>query len=304
MINCDRCGLFSAGQSSVYKTKRSKENSKEDYESLKEYEDSYEKYTIVSGYGSTYDGQCFELTGNISTLEELKNKYPWITNIGQEFDNLCDDCITKMLINKEVCCNNNDGLVTPFYTGCCDKLFREKIDITLFYNVDKINLFPYLSYFKFTNWDIYNDKDLETYFIKAENSFFTFYPGCTICKDCLTIHRDKMMLEFEDEHMETEDIKYPYYYTLRHLRAYCQLLNSLEYDSEKGKELTLRSYNPLLRPKEVQQYRERYYAYKSKKNNLLLKKELSYFFAKRNLSILRNYFPISNDVISSILKYF
>ena len=301
MLNCDKCGLYLGGQSSIRVTKSCKETKREDYESLDETYKMENKYVICSGYESRYDSESIRLTGNFSTETELREKHPWITDIGEDVDNLCDDCITKMLIDREAVGETNDILTSPFYTSCCDKLFEDVSDYKIFYDVTIVDLFPYLSYFKIINWKVYGNIDPPSIYIKEEDAFFSFSPSlqCVICEDCLNKNRDKI-------NSDTTMIKvieqqyFPYQYTLENLRSNCETYIDFP---NRGKELTLTSHDNRY-PRDIRKYRINYYYYKSKKNNLLLKKELSFFIAKRNLYLLRKYFPISNDVISCILRYF
>ena len=115
-----------------------------------------------------------------------------------------------------------------------------------------------------------------------------------ICKDCLMRHKNRLLSKAPD----IIEKDHPCYFSLVDLRKMLNFHNYGSYDDGK----ILLTYNrfPTLIP--VPNSEIGYY-YKSKKNNLILKKELALFIAKRNLELLRKYFPISNDVISSILKY-
>jgi hypothetical protein len=316
MLNCDRCGLYAKGQSSIYEFNLFEEENRKDYESLEEtHRDTKKKYSIISGHNSDYDDFNIELTGNIQTQEECLEKHPWITNIGDQFDNLCDDCIKKMLINKEAIPSANDMLVIPFYTSCCDKLIMDVPDAKLFYEIRKINLFPYFTYLKCIScYDINemyaNNSDTISFdipYIKEEDALFILpngYSQCTICRDCLVKNSAFTNIKCVENFAFVEDMEikdHPCFYTLRQLRYRCEIY--LNWDDRK-KNITLTSYGTCISKIQIPQYKNWYYFYMSKKNNLLLMRELSYFFARRNLSILRNYFPISNDAISLILKYF
>ena len=300
MLNCDRCGLYSAGQSSICEISFLI-YTREDYESLNETEKLGKRYAIISGYNSCYDSLHIILTGDISTEKELRERHPWITEIGEHVDNLCDDCIEKMLRNKEAIQGNNDVLFAPFYTSCCNKLFLEEIDSKEFYDVrEEITTFPYVSYLKIFNWsDILANTDKEPCYIKEEDAFFSYSYSfqCVICKDCFNCFAiDKIVSDIPKNLTKKY---FPYRYTLAYLRSKCEMYVDFP---DRGKELTLTGPN-LYDPRDIQRYKWSYYYYLSKKNNLLLKKKLSLFIAKRNLSLLRNHFPISNDVISSILKH-
>ena len=301
MLNCDRCGLYAKGQASICVKKYFKQVTREDYESLDETYKMENKYIISSGYESRYDSESIRLTGNLSTEKELRERHPWITNIGNDVDNLCDDCITKMLIDREAVGETNDTLINPFYTSCCNKLFEDVPHYKIFYDVAIVDLFPYLSYFKIINWNVYGHINPKLIYIREEDAFFSFSPSlqCVICEDCIDKNRDKINSDVTMIKVIKQQY-FPYQYTLENLRSNCETYIDFP---NRGKELTLTSHDNRY-PRDIRKYRINYYYYKSKKNNLLLKRELSLFIAKRNLYLLRKYFPISNDVMSCILKYF
>jgi hypothetical protein len=225
-----------------------------------------------------------------------------------------------MLINKELKPTDTEYLITPFYTSCCDKLFIEA-DPKSFYNVEIMINFPYLSKFKIANDYVNTDDDEEVWSCKyvSEDDIISFgidnstllpnYSACIICEDCLIKNSSKLINSFS-----VFTIDQPISYTLKELRTACEnyvdfaerenLLTENYVDfAERGNLLTKDLYKSL-HPSIAQAYLKNYYMYISRKHNFLIKKELSLFFAKRNLNILKQHYPISQDIISVILKNF
>ena len=309
MINCERCGLFSKGQSSICERNYSRKNKKDDYESLDEFYEITDKkeYFIMAGYNSRYDMCSIILTGEIRNLNECKEKHPWLMNIGAEVDNLCDECVEQMLINKEAISLDGEQFVVPFYTTCCGKLFTD-VSHDFFYHVEEINIFPYCGYFRLLSWNyIYGDDDSlqnqldNQKFIKQEFAFFNYHENCTACKECVIKNNDKFETNMDMlETIERNGKNHPSFSILRRLRG--DAVQYLDFDL-RGNETIL---TPSLRelPHLQEEYKDTFYMYSSKKNNLLIKNELKYYVAERNLTFLRKYFPISNDIIIYILENF
>lgn len=301
MSICNRCG-FNLAYGKIHQLMywKNKAEVKKDYESLDEgNEEEIIQYGIETRRGSRFPSHMIDITGNVRSIKELRDKYPWIVEEVEEvekvevfhrsYGNLCDECISTMLINKELLNDNQLGLLTPFYTSCCDQLVAEMpFDGKGLYWVDEINFFPYPSYLKMTN-----STGSKPYYMVYEDLFFTYYPFCMICKDCLIKNKNRLIADID--FMKKD---HPCFFPLRDLKK-----NSESYIINTGNTWSNYffnddNYNPLI-PKDHADY-----YYSSKKNNLLLKRELNIFIAKRNLYLLRKYFPISHDVISCILKCF
>ena len=137
MSICNRCG-FNLAYGKIHQLMywKNKAEVKEDYESLNEgNEEEIIQYGIETRTGSRFPSHLIDITGNLRSTQELKGKYPWVVEEVEEgevhekfhrsYGNLCDECISTMLLNKELLNDNQLGLLTPFYTSCCDKLFTE-----------------------------------------------------------------------------------------------------------------------------------------------------------------------------------
>lgn len=273
MINCERCGLHKEGQSSICK-------------------DEGKKYEIISGYESKFDTIRITLNGEYENLTELKDKFPWLQNIGENFDNICDDCVFDMIRNKEAKIQDNEGFSVPFYTACCDKFITSITDQGNFYKIIKEKRFPYLSYYSMYNclknyWYELEQQNLK--YVSDDDLFFDYYEHCTICVDCLNKHRLKLIsvLKIDDHN--------PVSQTLHNLTI--QAKNYVEFElrnSPLNKNSCKNEYTK-------DQYVQVYYKYLSRMN-LAIKNELSIFIVCRNLNIMREYLFISKDLCEYILK--
>ncbi len=274
MINCDRCGLHKEGQSSICK-------------------DEEEKYEIISGYDSKFDGIRITLNGEYENLEKLKEKFLWLQNIGENFDNICDDCVFNMIQIKEAKMQDNEGFSVPFYTACCDKFITAMTDQENFYKISKEKRFPYLSYYAMYNcmknyWDELDNGNLK--YVSDDDLFFDYYEQCTICVECLNKSRQKLssVLEMDNDN------------------PVCHTLHNLINRAKSYLEFELRDYplteNSCKNGYTKDEYIKVYYKYLSRKNNLEIKKELSIYLMSRNLNIMREYLFISKDIFNYILK--
>ncbi len=290
MLNCDRCGLHKEGQSSIREYPDRKENIKKDYETLEFSLHSKNKYKICPGYESRFDSVCIYINGEYENVAKLKEQFSWIQNIITP--NICDDCIFDMIQLKEARIQDvNDSF--PFYTACCDKFVPNMDNIQDYFNVFKINNFPYLSYYKLENckdiWDKWGE-DIDVKYLPDDEKFFDYYGCCNICISCL---KNKNL--FSADPRITKD--HPSFYTLFNLRREAEMYLPM---SLKNKEILYK--NAVKAEFSAQRYNHLYDMYFSKKNNLLLKKDLSIYLMSRNLSIIRQYIFISKDVFEYILK--
>lgn len=278
MLNCDRCGLFSKGQSSICW-------------------DNNLKYEIISGYESTFDTLKILVNGEYENLAMLKEKFPWLQNIGPNVDNICDDCVFNMIHHKEATIQMQDfgGFRFCFYTSCCDKFIDNaggKEDTKNYFRVEKENRFPYLSYYMIYNCmpSFLEDprENEETKYISTEKSFFDYYEGCLICLECL--EKQKLLTS-----IPTFKFNSPVFRSLKYLEndARCDISNSEE----------VLHKNSCTNEYTKNDYIKAYYMYISRRNNLEIKKELSVYFISRNLNIIRKYIFISKDIFSHILKF-
>ena len=276
-IYCTKCLIYSPGESSVCYDKYSG------------------RYEIISGYGSDFDMSKIYLTENFKSEEELRKSFPWITNIGQEFNNLCDDCIRKMLQDKEARAECYDTLIAPFYTACCDKYVIEvkEEDFSTYLQVTKSNKFPYLARFIIVSWeDVYKyqmeDFEGTSFLISKGKEFFNYYPYCTVCRSCLETHYVKEDCVAIDNH--------PVLHSLSRLRSDMEMLLDFHLRDDHSK-ITRHSCST----SDFQEdFTERFYMYSSRKNMLELKKKLRVYILKRNLNIIKQYISIPKDIYNLI----
>ena len=278
-LTCDRCSLRSPGQSSVC------------------YDKYVGRYEIICGYGSDFDMCKIYLVQNFKSEEELRERFPWITNMGQEFNNLCNKCIRSMLHDKEARAECRDTLVAPFYTACCDKFVSEvKLkDLSSYYQVEKFNKFPYLSRYILVTWEDqykYEMQDFEgkSYIVTQGKEFFNYYPYCTICLECFEKHYIKPECFAVDNH--------PVLHSLRTLKN--EMESCLDFHLREDNVVVTRFSCTNSYFKE--EFLKRFYMYQSKKNMLELKDKLRSYILKRNLNIIRKYVSISKDIYNLILR--
>lgn len=277
-IFCSKCKSYSPGESSVC------------------YDKNSGRYEIISGYGSDFDMSKIYLVPNFKNEEELRERFPWITNIGQQFNNLCDECIRKMLYDKEARAECHDIFIAPFYTACCDKYITEvkQEDLALYLQVEKINKFPYLSRYIIISWEDqykYERQDFEgqSFLVLQGKEFFNYYPYCTVCLECFSTHYLEENCSPIEEH--------PVLYNLR----------TLKNDMESYLDFHLREDNAIITRFSCQneyfkeEFIERFYMYQARKNMLELKEKLKSYFLKRNLNIIRKYIYIPKDIYNLIL---
>ena len=278
-IFCDRCHMYSPGESSVC------------------YDKYVGRYEIIGGYGSDFDMCKIYLVENFKSEEELRERFPWITNMGQEFNNLCNKCIRSMLHDKEARAECRDTLVAPFYTACCDKFVAEvkQEDLSSYYQVEKFNKFPYLSRYILVTWEDqykYEMQDFEgpSYLIQDGKEFFNYYPYCSICLECFQKHYIERECFAVDNHPVLHS------------------LGSLKGDMEVLLDFHLREDNSIItrfscqKPDFKEEFLERFYMYQSKKNMIELKDKLRFYLLKRNLDIIRQHIHISKDIYNLILN--
>jgi hypothetical protein len=307
MLNCDRCGLFKSGQSSIcldilsVNRHLKEEYEKEDYEKEDYENENYAlkdvyRYFISSGYNSKYDMARIEFPKQFENETELRETYPWIGNIGQEYDNICDDCISSMLFSKELISTGGlSDIVFPFYTVCCNKLFQD-VDTykenkeNKLYQVRYVKNFPYASYYQIF---LYKDKNS----VKYIKSFpFSYHENCIICEECVRKLRNEPVITYSDvfEHRKHS----PVYFTLRDLLEAIEIYIPFELKGEKNYDTIVNFVHESLR----ERFKMSLAMYKSKKNHLLLKKELSKYIIKRNIDIIRTKYFISKDIVSMMLQ--
>lgn len=274
---CCRCKSYSKGQSSICF-------------------DKYEKrYEVVSGYESVFDMLEIYLTENFENEEELRERFPWITDIGREFDNLCDKCVRDMIEKKEARSEDEKEFRAPFYTACCDNYVLKvaEADLPNFLVVVKVKKFPYISYYLIVSWEDeykYAMQDFEgtVYFVPEDKEFFNYYKNCTICKDCF----DKNFSKYEPTLIED----HPVLHDLPTLKSNMEMLVDFHL---RDKVMNRFSCNT---PEFQEEFLERFYMYESRKNMLDLKSKLRAYFLKRNLAIIRRHIPISKDIYNMILN--
>jgi hypothetical protein len=285
MLDCDRCGLDNKkGQSSVCIRFDSADFSKEDYERDNENDirEKLFKSFVMAGYNSKYDNAKIEFSKQFKNEYELRETYPWIGNIGEEYDNLCDDCVSNMLINKElIYVGGIDDLRTPFYTSCCDKLITEFNYRQKYYDLRLVNIFPYLSYYVIEN---------EQEFVCVSSLNFPYHLNSIICENCYKNLNNENMIYITD---------HPVNYTLKELRNNVE--QYIKFDL-RGTNIDYKTIN--VDPTMKKFFENSYHNYYSKKNNLLIKKELSKYIARRNINILRTKFSLCKDIVSMILGIF
>ncbi len=284
MLNCDRCGLYAKGESSICAYQNSKK-SKDDYKSLEEICNTfYTEYRIVSGYNSKFDMEYIFINGEHQNIRE---KFPWLREIGKDVDNICDDCVFDMIRQKEA--TTIDSGAAPFYTICCDD-FVDSLDyMENYFTVTRVGNFPYLSYYCMVNIE---NGDV-VYISEDDINFVNYHDYCIICKICLNKIKDKLLNYIPEINKE-----YPVSYTLSSLRSHAEVFLPF---TERGKESLYK--NAVTNEDTKDEYNERFLSYISKKNHLLLKKALTFYFISRNLNIIREYVFISKDIFNYILKF-
>lgn len=284
MLNCDRCELYAKGQSSIcgYQNRR---KSKDDYKSLEEFPNRfYTEYRIVSGYNSKFDMRYIFINGE---HHNIKEKFPWLREIGKDVDNICDDCVFDMIRKKEATLIDSDCV--PFYTACCDNFVDDLNHPENYFTVSRVNNFPYLSYYCIVN----NENGNVVYISEDELNFINYYDYCNICSSCLNGNKNKILA-----YIPEIDKEHPVSYTLMSLRSNSEVFLPFK---ERGKESLYK--NAVTNEDTKSEYNERFLSYISKKNHLLLKKALTFYFISRNLNIMREYIFISKDVFNYILKF-
>ena len=160
-----------------------------------------------------------------------------------------------------------------------------------------MNLFPYLEHYEIRNCNpnkIKKKLPLKILYIEQESIFFPPCDDCIICRNCLLENQKRVTLIAPMSRIGLDE--YPHYETLAMLRYFCEIYMNPD---KRGNELTKTCVTNFSKDAN---YQKSFYRYLFKKNNLLVKKELLSFFAQRNLSVLKKYFPISNDIVSLILK--
>ena len=274
MLNCDRCGLYAKGQSSICF-------------------DGTGNYKIITGYESDYDLLQILINGKYENEEKLKGKFPWLQNVGLNFENICDDCIFDMIKLKEAKIQDNENFAFLFYTSCCDKFIDNKYgkeDTKNYFKIIKEVKFPYLSYYKIYNctenyWDELNVK-----YISDDALFFDYYENCIICLDCL--NRNKVLNLIPEI-----DYKHPVLKSLKAWRDH--LKNFLDFELLDNENFYK---NDCTNEYTRDDYIQKYYKYLSRMNNLAINKELSLYLMSRNLNIMREYLFISKDIFNYILE--
>lgn len=284
MLNCDRCGLHAKGESSICSYPNRKK-SKDDYKSLAEFPNGiYTEYRILSGYNSKFDMKYIFINGEPQNIRE---KFPWLKEMGKDFNNICDDCIFDMIRQKEATMGGFDTI--PFYTVCCDN-FVDNLDyIENYFQLTRVNHFPYLSYYAVQQ---IGDSNV-VYISEDDMNFINYYDDCIICRTCLIQNKKKLLSsipEIDEEH--------PVLYTLMNLRSNAEVF--LPFELRERENLYK---NAVINEDTKDEYNESFSFYISKKNHLLLKKDLSFYFVSRNLNIMREYVFISKDVFNYILKF-
>lgn len=286
MLNCDRCGLYAKGESSICYRTEVKYN-KEDYEidNINK-ANIISKWKIVSGYESEYDMCDIEFSKQFDDLNNLKEAYPWVGKIGDAYNNLCDECITEMLINKDLVSTAGlDGLTFPFYTSCCNKLYLENnLDVSELYEVRFAYNFPYLSAYYI----------IEEKYMCLDSLPFTYHDNCIVCKECISNKLKNHEIQIDDPIINYDS---PIYFTLKQLFYRVEQYIPFEmrgkyeqYEQFQVHESISDDFNVAIS------------LYKSKKNNLLIKKELEKYIIKRNLDIIRSKYFISKDIIALMLE--
>lgn len=318
-MECNRCGLYAKGESIILKyahhySERCKVNRKA-YETYNELDESdIVHYIVVSGYDSEYDNNTFYLTNGENNIdfineennEELRNRYPWISDMEEDFDNLlCDDCISDMIFYKELI-NDKPKFGSAGYTTCCNKYYS-KFDEN-YYSIYRINKFPYVSYYKFTEITDYECGYVKNngIYIDGDNLFFDYYPNCIVCKSCFSKCNNIITeTEFSELDLNIEDL--PSFYTLRWLRIAAQNhmhLKPSDFYDFYAKEITLKYAKNLNEFFNKRMYLKYTYMYLSKKNHLALKYDLLKYMARKNLYMIRKNMPsLNKDMINYILKF-
>lgn len=297
-LNCSRCGLYSAGESSIcevdyYPGRETRRIEYEiDFEKTKIPVKDEKIYCIMSGYGSRFDMAKIYLTQAFKDEVELRQRFLWITDIGEKYNNLCDDCVKEMLFYKEARAEDFDHFIQSFYTACCGKYIEKTDKMGEFYKVEKVKRFPYISYYSFSTWeDEYTlEPEMIRYsYIRCEDAFFTYHPYCTVCQEC-----------FNKFGIKTEMLSvkpHPVLYTLGCLRGGAEI-----YLGFKDRETMVLTRHSCDNPHTKKDYVKRFYWYQNKKNMLALKTELSRYIVKRNLCIIQEYIFISKDVFNLIVN--
>jgi len=269
---CDRCKTFSEGDNTVVSKVEDKPITRENYETLDD--TSYEvndkpTYYIDADYGSDYDTCKIRLVCT-ECSDECSDKC-------SKWKNLCDNCIGLLLVRREAIPEHDEGIIYPCYTACCDKLCVDNVENTL-YNIEKVNCFPYTHYYRVKY------EGGSTYITGVD-----FPDFCVICEECLYDYD-----ESDDYPFNRSD---PVHYALRTLRTEVEFYIHRRVDFQ---------YNPLLNGNNFyrsKEYIDLWYMYQSKRNMLLLKRELSYHVAKRNLELIKDKFWVPKDIFNLILSF-
>ena len=244
-------------------------------------------YAIESKRESRFYALDIAIVGKFEDDDELKRNFPWLKNIWvyhyspveeEIIYNLCDDCVLEMMINREAISIDSSTLIFA-YTACCDKKYFENDKLSV-YRVNKINNFPYLSYYEITDWeDIDGGFTGEKIYLSQDYIDIKYHLNCTICKECLYKVKD---LSIKNK-INIDTILFKY--SLKELEI---VLFSLRMSSD---------------PNVKQHYIDMYYIYNSLFNNLSLKNELAKFIFLRNLNIVRSKYWITKDLIPKFLDF-
>ena len=231
------------------------------------------KFVINCCLSEKYDSRYIDFTENFKNEDDLIERFVWINDIKN--NQICDDCITEMIINKELIIPevwDEYIICRPFYTSCCDMLSLEEPDdfddnedflpldpnILRFYRILKGRKFPYVSCLHI----IKENPDFEGNYLKTEQvrrnslEYESVPSNCIMCSKCL--------------------FKYPYLHSPDQQTS--NLYNSLCWRS------SLETHDRDIQLKKIHN-------------------ELSLYIAKRNLEIINQKFNICKDLRNHILKF-
>ena len=255
-------------------------------------DDIDKNFCLIGGYWSDYDNTILIFTKKYHSEEEFLVDHPYIITFDGNGTDICDDCVSDMIVNREVEWDKSLNVIPPrpIYVDCCGKLEKNrKCDVRM---ILENKCFPYASYFELVN------NGLIKCYIKNEE--YNFKNNDLICSDCFE-NKLKPFTQTKSEHESFRSFlgrignhnAYTYYDRTddfpdiyKHMNAIQFHYGVTEMNIKKVSELTIMVHN-------------------SRMLHRNLGDEIRHYFARKNLKSIGQGLQINipRDVINYILKF-